>query len=58
MVQVYGGLVHMDFSPGRGNEVYRSLDPSLLPPLYLLYSAEPSGQEPSLHYFSCCHCCM
>ncbi|HPO30133.1 MAG TPA: GHMP kinase [Candidatus Hydrogenedentes bacterium] len=44
VIQVYGGLVFMDFSrdlmerQGHGN--YEELDPALLPPLFLAYRAE------------------
>ncbi len=45
--QVYGGVVYMDFdeqymagSGGVGR--YTRLDPSLLPPLHLMYSSHPS----------------
>lgn len=48
--QVYGGLVLMSFDPahmqqhGRGR--YRSLDPAVLPPLQVIYSAAgPSGKD-------------
>jgi glucuronokinase len=46
VVQVYGGLVYMDFAPdyvsehGHGN--YERLSVSLLPPLYLAYTLQPS----------------
>eukprot|EP00887_Chlorella_sp_A99_P005428 scaffold1.g5428.t1 len=46
VVQVYGGLVHMDFgAPERPR--YCSLDPGMLPPLYLLHwpSNLPSGKD-------------
>lgn len=47
--QVYGGLVFMDFSAeataelGRGR--YISLDPAVLPPLWLIYRREPEGGD-------------
>jgi len=40
VVQVYGGLVYMDFSRelmARGYGHYENLDPRLLPPLYVAY---------------------
>ncbi len=44
VIQVYEGLVYMDFDPQAGHLVdgilcygYESLDPALLPPLYLAY---------------------
>jgi glucuronokinase len=46
VIQVYEGLVYMDFDRGRGREVdgltcyhYERLDPGMLPPLYLAYHA-------------------
>ncbi|KAG2436323.1 hypothetical protein HXX76_006633 [Chlamydomonas incerta] len=48
VVQVYGGLVHMDFDPAHmaahsGAGRYSRLDPELLPkPLYIMYSENPS----------------
>jgi glucuronokinase len=45
VIQVYGGLVYMDFSPdvvaagGRGR--YEELDPGLLPPLFVAYRTGP-----------------
>jgi glucuronokinase len=52
VIQVYEGLVYMDFTPERTAEIhgfrcgeYERLDPRLLPPLYLAYSdarAEPT----------------
>ncbi len=41
VIQVFEGLVYMDFSLG----LYESLDPALLPPLYLAYW--PEGAEAS-----------
>lgn len=42
--QVYGGVVHMDFTAGvmqeRERGAYTSLDPSLLPPLHIIYRAD------------------
>jgi glucuronokinase len=46
VIQVYGGLVYMDFNKalmekqGHGN--YESLDPNLLPPIYLAYISDLS----------------
>jgi glucuronokinase len=44
VVQVYGGLVHMDFSMIQfeklGSGLYTKHDISMLPPLYLAYSTE------------------
>ena len=52
VIQVYGGLVYMDFSTDQRTEqmglqcgVYEPLDPTLLPPLYIAYSA--GGSEPT-----------
>ncbi|XP_037072408.1 glucuronokinase 1-like [Pollicipes pollicipes] len=46
VVQVYGGLVYMDFGrelmEGRGYGDYRWLRPRCLPPLFLAYLADPS----------------
>jgi len=46
VVQVYGGLVYMDFDRDyiaeHGHGRYERLDLSLLPPLYLAYTPEPS----------------
>jgi glucuronokinase len=39
VIQTYGGLVHMNFHPDRLlEERYQSLDPTLLPQMYLLYN--------------------
>jgi glucuronokinase len=47
VIQVYGGLVYMDFArdlmqqeSGYRYGIYERLDPALLPPLYLAYSEE------------------
>jgi glucuronokinase len=47
VIQVYGGLVYMDFAPSAMREqagyqygAYEPLDPALLPPLYLAYSED------------------
>jgi len=46
VVQVYGGLVYMDFADeymvSQGYGCYERLDISLLPPLYLAYALRPS----------------
>ena len=46
VIQTYGGLVHMDFSPeavvastNSGTSPYTELDTSLLPEMYLAYDA-------------------
>lgn len=47
VVQVYGGLLYMDFSPalaGSAQGRYQALDPGLLPPLHLIYDASPPAQ--------------
>ncbi|MFO7902570.1 MAG: mevalonate kinase family protein [Planctomycetota bacterium] len=56
VVQVYGGLVFMDFSPDcvtrrRGLECgrYEPLDPSLLPPLYVAFSEEAAEPTEVMH---------
>jgi glucuronokinase len=52
VIQVYEGLVYMDFAPERLRELngflcgqYEPLDPALLPPLYLAY--HPGASEPT-----------
>ena len=46
VVQVYGGLVYMDFNPAllakQGHGYYQPMSLDLLPPLYLAYTDEPS----------------
>ncbi|XP_027357138.1 glucuronokinase 1-like isoform X2 [Abrus precatorius] len=46
VAQVYGGLVYMDFSKENmdelGHGIYEPMDLSLLPPLHLIYAANPS----------------
>ncbi len=56
VIQVYEGLVYMDFAHERmrnlnGLEcgVYEQLDPALLPPLYIAYSAEVSEPTEVVH---------
>ncbi|KAL2643109.1 hypothetical protein R1flu_010696 [Riccia fluitans] len=46
VVQVYGGLVFMDFDKismeTKKKGIYKPMDPELLPPLYLIYTKNPS----------------
>jgi glucuronokinase len=56
VIQVYGGLVYMDFARDRMQledgypcGVYQPLDPSLLPPLYIAYSADVGEPTEVLH---------
>jgi glucuronokinase len=56
VIQVYEGLVFMDFAPERMHEQngylcghYEPLDPALLPPLYLAYSAEEGEPTEVFH---------
>jgi glucuronokinase len=54
VVQVYGGLVHMDFScmemqDGYACGRYEPLDPALLPPIYLAYDVSASKTSQSVH---------
>ncbi|KAJ7970755.1 Glucuronokinase 1 [Quillaja saponaria] len=46
VAQVYGGLVHMDFSKEHmdnlGHGIYTPMDVNLLPPLHLIYVENPS----------------
>lgn len=56
VAQVYGGVVYMDFAQEKRRElsgfecgVYESLDPKLLPPLYVAYSAEVSNPTEAIH---------
>jgi glucuronokinase len=56
VIQVYEGLVYMDFSPERMHEetgflrgAYEPLDPSMLPPLYLAYSTDASEPTEVFH---------
>ncbi|CAG7881903.1 unnamed protein product [Brassica rapa] len=46
VAQVYGGLVHMDFSKEHmdklGHGIYTPMDITLLPPLHLIYAENPS----------------
>lgn len=56
VIQVYGGLVYMDFAKDHMTEqmglqcgVYEPLDPTLLPPLYIAYSSEDSEPTEVVH---------
>jgi glucuronokinase len=56
VIQVYEGLVYMDFAPERVTTkhgfpcaVYERLDPSLLPPLYVAYSADAGKPVQEVH---------
>jgi glucuronokinase len=56
VIQVYEGLVYMDFAPERMHEQggylyghYEPLDPALLPPLYLAYSTEAGEPTEIFH---------
>jgi glucuronokinase len=56
VIQVYEGMVYMDFDRQRIKEhygfqcgVYEPLDPSLLPPLYVAYSTDLSEPTEVLH---------
>src|SRR5262249_25418787 len=56
VMQVYEGLVSMDFSKERMHErdgfrcgVYERLDPALLPPLYVAYKADVSEPTEVFH---------
>ncbi len=56
VIQVYGGLVYMDFAEEQTRErdgyrhgVYERLDPGLLPPLYLAYSADEGEPTEVFH---------
>jgi glucuronokinase len=55
-IQVYEGLLYMDFDPARMQErhsylcgCYEPLDPALLPPLYLAYSTDASEPTEVFH---------
>ncbi len=56
VIQIYGGLVYMDFSVGAMQQhcgfdcgVYEPLDPQLLPPIYLAYAADVGEPTEVLH---------
>lgn len=49
VIQVYGGLVHMDFSNTQGRNVYSRVDETLLPPLYIAYNTDNGGESGKVH---------
>ena len=56
VIQIYGGLVYMDFAKEHMTEqmglpcgIYEPLDPALLPPLYVAYSADDSEPTEAVH---------
>lgn len=58
VIQAYGGLVHMDFTQRVDSDndnnitnknIYTQIDPSLLPPLYLLYNTDAGGDSGAVH---------
>jgi glucuronokinase len=56
VIQVYGGLVYMDFARDAMQQVcgfecgqYEPLDPSLLPPLYIAYAVDVGEPTETLH---------
>ena len=56
VIQIYGGLVYMDFAKDHMTEqmglqcgIYEPLDPTLLPPLYVAYSADDSEPTEVVH---------
>lgn len=56
VIQVYGGLVYMDFAKDHMTEqmglqcgVYEPLDPQLLPPLYVAFSTDTSEPTEAVH---------
>ncbi|HLA84848.1 MAG TPA: hypothetical protein VJL29_08640 [Thermoguttaceae bacterium] len=56
VAQVYEGLVYMDFARDKMREVggfqcgvYESLDPGLLPPLYVAYNDDASSPTETIH---------
>jgi glucuronokinase len=56
VIQIYGGMVYMDFclatmqsEAGYVYGLYESLDPSLLPPLYVAYSDEQGEPTEATH---------
>lgn len=56
VIQVYEGLVYMDFAEDRTEEidglrcgVYKPLDPAMLPPLYIAYDANVSEPTEVVH---------
>lgn len=53
VIQVYGGVVHMDFDPAvmasTGTGVYTPLDPAQLPNLYLAYNYKFGSDSGAVH---------
>ena len=56
VIQTYEGLVYMDFAQDRAEQqdgyecgVYESVDPGLLPPLYIAYSTEAGEPTEVIH---------
>ncbi len=56
VIQVYEGLVYMDFAPRQMREIdgfdcgqYERLDPALLPGVYVAYKADASGPTEIVH---------
>jgi glucuronokinase len=56
VIQVYEGLVYMDFSPEKMHEesgylcgTYQALDPAMLPPIYLAYRTDASEPTEVFH---------
>eukprot|EP01039_Chlorochromonas_danica_P007367 gene7367-8149_t len=50
VVQVYGGMVAMNFDPSVPlDQRYERLDLSLLPPMYLLYNVHAGGESGKVH---------
>jgi glucuronokinase len=53
VAQVYGGVTYMDFDPQyfkqAGHGRYESLDPDLLPPLWLAYRPDAAGPSDAVH---------
>ena len=56
VIQVYGGLVYMDFAQAATDEIcglncgaYERLDPSSLPPIYIAYATDVSEPTETLH---------
>ena len=49
VIQVYGGLLCMDFSNPRSAERYQQLDPGLLPPLLVAWNPNPGEASGTAH---------
>lgn len=53
VIQAYGGVVYMDFDEDHmrehGHGIYESIDPSLLPPLYVAYTTKLSEGTEVFH---------